>query len=114
MPQDEELIARMRAALEGHAGISEKRMMGGTCFFLNGHMLSGARRDKDGLRRFMFRVGKAQEAAALRNPVARPVIQGARKLGGLVHVTHEECDAKELQEWLHLCLTHAASLPPKS
>ena len=44
MPVDEALTARMRDALAAHVGISEKKMMGGTCFFLNGNMLSGARR----------------------------------------------------------------------
>ena len=114
MPQDPELTHRMRRALEAHAGISEKRMMGGTCFFLNGNMLSGARRDKDGLRRFMFRVGKEREAEALAKPEARPLIQGTRKLGGLVIVAGEDCPEDKLRDWLSLCLAHAAALPPKS
>lgn len=113
MPQDEDLTNRMRRALEAHVGISEKRMMGGTCFFLNGNMLSGARRDKDGVRRFMFRVGKDQEAAALGRSEASPVVQGGRRLGGFIHVIHEDCDDAALQHWLGMCLTHAAALPPK-
>lgn len=114
MPQDEELTHRMRLALEAHAGISEKRMMGGTCFFLNGNMLSGARRDKDGVRRFMFRVGKDREAAALARPEARPVIHGTRKLGGFILVVDEDCPDAKLRDWLSLCLANAAALPPKS
>lgn len=82
MPVDEALNTRMREALAAHVGISEKRMMGGTCFFLNGNMSCGARRHKDGLARFMFRVGKAQENAALADPTAEAVIHGTRKLGG--------------------------------
>lgn len=113
MPYDEDLANRMRLALQAHAGISEKRMMGGICFFLDGNMLCGARRDKDEVRRFMFRVGKAQEAEALANPAARPVIQGSRKLGGFVHVTNEDCDPQELLGWLAMCLRHASALPPK-
>lgn len=113
MPRDEALENRMRLALEAHAGISEKRMMGGTCFFLNGNMLGGARRDRDGARRFMFRVGKAQEAVALADPVAQPVIHGTRRLGGFVLVDDDDCGDDDLRRWLGLCLAHAAALPPK-
>ncbi|MEP1536015.1 MAG: hypothetical protein ABJQ34_03000 [Paracoccaceae bacterium] len=114
MPYDEGLANQMRTALENHVGISEKRMMGGVCFFLNGNMLSGARRDKDSVRRFMFRVGKENEAVALQNPTARPVIHGTRKLGGFVFVLEEECEGPALHNWLSVCLGHAASLPAKA
>ncbi len=113
MPFDPELGDRMRAALGAHAGISEKRMMGGLCFFLNDHMLCGARRHQDGVGRFMFRVGKAQEDAALSDPGAAPVVHGTRRLGGFVTVEAEQCDPDALQGWLSMCLVHAASLPPK-
>ena len=113
MPADETLNSRIRDALAAHAGISEKRMMGGMCFFLNGNMLCGARRHKDGLGRFMFRVGKAQEDAALSDPAARAVIHGTRKLGGFVRVDESDCDDTALQHWLQLCLAHAADLPAK-
>ncbi len=113
MPFDEALNARMRDALAAHVGISEKRMMGGLCFFLNGNMLCGARRHKDGLGRFMFRVGKAQEATALVDPTAEAVVHGTRKLGGFVRVDESDCDEAALQQWLQLCLAHAAALPAK-
>lgn len=114
MPFDEGLNKRMRDALAAHAGISEKRMMGGLCFFLNGNMLCGARRHKDNVGRFMFRVGKANEDAALSDPSARAVIHGSRKLGGFVSVDADECDEAALGRWLHLCLDHAAVLPVKT
>lgn len=113
MPVDEALNARMRDALAAHVGISEKRMMGGNCFFLNGNMLCGARRHKDGVGRFMFRVGKAQETMALSDPNAEAVIHGTRKLGGFVHVDEGDCNDDALQRWLQLCLAHAAALPVK-
>lgn len=114
MPYDETLSARMRNALDAHVGITEKRMMGGLCFFLNGNMLSGARLHNDGVERFMFRVGKDNEAAALRDPLAQSVIHGQRKLGGIVRLDATECDDASLQHWLGLCLEHAVALPPKS
>ncbi|MEM8730389.1 MAG: TfoX/Sxy family protein [Pseudomonadota bacterium] len=114
MPVDEALNTRMRDALAAHAGISEKRMMGGHCFFLNGHMLCGARRHKDGVGRFMFRVGKAQETMALSDPTAQAVIHGARRLGGFIQVEERDCDGAAMHKWLALCLTHAAALPAKN
>lgn len=113
MPVDETLNARIRDALAAHVGISEKRMMGGNCFFLNGNMLCGARRHNDGLGRFMFRVGKDNESIALADPAAQEVIHGARKLGGFIRVDESDCDDAALLRWLHLCLEHAAALPAK-
>lgn len=113
MPVDETLNARIRKALAAHVGVSEKQMMGGQCFFLNGNMLCGARRHKDGVGRFMFRVGKLNESFALKDPAAHAVIHGTRKLGGFVSVDEANCDDAALQRWLHLCLEHAATLPRK-
>lgn len=113
MPQDPELTDRMRRALAGHAGLTERRMMGGTVFLLNGHMLSGARRDTAGTRRFMFRVGKDQEAEALQDPTARPLMQGTRKMGGYILVNHEDCPDPALHDWLRRALDHVTTLPPK-
>ncbi len=113
MPLDEGLNTRLRTALAAQAGITEKQMMGGMCFFLNGNMLCGARRHQDGVARFMFRVGKEREAAALVDPAAAPVIHGKRKLGGFVHVAADRCDQAALTRWLALCLDHASALPAK-
>lgn len=114
MPLDHELNARMRTALAAHAGITEKKMMGGLCFFRDGHMLCGARRHKDGVGRFMFRVGKDRQAEALEDKSARQVVLGTRKLGGFVHVDAEACDSTALTRWLELCLDHVTSLPPRT
>lgn len=114
MPVDEGLNQHMRDALAAHVGISEKRMMGGLCFFLNGNMLCGARRHQDGVGRFMFRVGKVNEETALSDPTAQQVIHGSRKLGGFVRVDANDCDEAALRRWLQLCLEHAAALPAKT
>ncbi|WP_299732178.1 TfoX/Sxy family protein [uncultured Tateyamaria sp.] len=113
MPFDESLNQHMRDALAAHVGITEKRMMGGLCFFLNGNMLCGARRHKDGVGRFMFRVGKDNEAVALADPAASEVIHGTRKLGGFILVDEADCPDPSMQRWLQMCLAHAAALPAK-
>ncbi|MEK0162451.1 TfoX/Sxy family protein [Phaeobacter sp. A36a-5a] len=114
MPYDEGLSQHMRGALAAHVGITEKRMMGGVCFFLNGNMLCGARRHKDGVGRFMFRIGKENEAAALADPTARVVIHGKRKLGGFILVDEADCPDPAMKRWLQQCLAHEAALPAKN
>ena len=112
MAYDAELSDRYRSALAKRDQITEKRMMGGICFFLHGNMVGGADRSKQGERRFMFRVGKGNPAAA-ELPHGVPVILGERPMPGFYFVDAECCDDALLADWLKLALTHAASLPPK-
>lgn len=121
MAYDEELSARMRTALEGHVGISEKKMMGGMCFLLEGNMIGGADRDAEGRGRFMFRVGKVLEAEALARDGAEIVEMGGRRFGGMVFVAEEACETdaasgtdEVLADWLALTLQFTTTLPAKS
>lgn len=109
---DEALTRHMRAALGNGPGISEKRMMGGVCFFLHGNMVCGADRSKEGERRFMFRVGKGNEAAAAL-PQGVPMVLGDRPMPGFYFVDGDRCDDDLLRRWLELALAHARSVPPK-
>ncbi|SFJ88187.1 TfoX N-terminal domain-containing protein [Pseudovibrio ascidiaceicola] len=113
MAYDEELSDRLREELEGIMGISEKRMMGGLCFFLDGNMLAGAHRIKSEEARFMFRVGKGNEAEALGRDGAEIVELGGRRMGGLVFVAAEMCDQAALREWISLSMSFVAGLPAK-
>ena len=113
MAYDEELTNRFRKAVCNEGGIAEKRMMGGACFLKHGHMIGGADRTKDGLDRFMFRVGKEGHEAANKRPGAEPMRQGGRVMTGLFFVDAETCDDAMLDEWLRIALEHASSLPPK-
>ncbi|MGI9425815.1 MAG: TfoX/Sxy family protein [Hyphomicrobiaceae bacterium] len=113
MAYDEELASRYRKGLAGQKGISEKRMMGGICFFLDGNMIGGADRTKAGAGRFMFRVGKDNEATALARAGATIMEHGGRRMGGLVFVDEAACDAAALKDWLALTLSFVRTLPPK-
>ena len=113
MAIDEELNCRFRDAVSGLVGISEKKMMGGTCFLLNGNMLGGADGTKAGEPRFMFRVGKDNEALALSRPGAVPMVFGERRMGGLVFVDADSCDETQIRDWIALALQFVGSLPPK-
>ena len=113
MAHDELLAQRLREAIGERSGLSEKRMMGGVCFMVEGHMLGGANRQKDGSGRFMFRVGKNNEAEALTRTGAIPVEKGGRRMGGMVFVDEAACDGAALKSWVALALSFVGALPPK-
>ncbi len=113
MAFDEELAERFRKSLEGMAGISEKRMMGGICFFLDGNMIGGADRNRKGERRFLFRVGKENAGEALSRPGAEPARIGDRVMGGFVFVDESDCEGDAMKDWVSLALGFVSTLPPK-
>ena len=113
MAVDDALTMRFRKAVDNLTGITEKRMMGGVCFLLNGNMLGGADRTKEGLGRFMFRVGKHNETEALTRNGAIIMEQGGRRMGGLIFVSEKVCDEKTLRDWIDLALDFVATLPAK-
>lgn len=113
MAYDEELSHRFRTSLEGMAGVSEKRMMGGICFLLDGNMIGGADRTKDGTGRFMFRVGKDNQEQALARDGATVMEMGGRRMSGLIFVEEDACDDVALREWVSLALDFVTTLPPK-
>lgn len=114
MAADEKLTKRFYKALGREDGVTEKRMMGGICFMLNGHMVGGADRNaKTQYGRFMFRVGKDNEAKALSLPGTTIVEQGKRRMGGLVFVDADNCSAKNLKSLAKLATEFVESLPAK-
>ena len=87
-------------------------MMGGAYFMVDGHMLGGADRQKDAAGRFMFRVGKDNEAQALARPGAIPLERGGRRMGGMVFIDEAACDDDALKDWVALALSFIGTLPP--
>lgn len=113
MAYDELLALRLRDAIGDRGTVSEKRMMGGVCFMVDGNMLGGADRQKDGTGRFMFRVGKDNQAEALTRPGAIPLANAGRPMGGMVFVDETDCDGDLLKDWVALAYSFVGSLPPK-
>ena len=114
MAYDEALASRVRDRLAGLAGLSEKRMMGGVCFLLDGNMIGAASRTKAGEGQFMFRVGKENEAEALTRPGATVVTMGGRRMGGFIFVDEAACDDDAIRDWISLSMSYVSNLPPKS
>jgi TfoX/Sxy family transcriptional regulator of competence genes len=109
MAYDEGLAQTLRGALAGRAGISERKMFGGLCFMVDGNMLCGTYRDGG-----MYRVGKANEAAALALPHVRPMTMTGRAMPGLVDVDREAITDPELRgKLLGLALDFVGGLPAK-
>lgn len=113
MAYDELLAERLRHAIGDQSNVSEKRMMGGVCFMIDGNMLGGVDRQKDGSGRFMFRVGRDNEAEALSRPGAIPLEKNGRRMGGMVFMDETVCDCNVLKEWIALTLSFVGTLPPK-
>lgn len=113
MAYDEDLADRFRGALADLDGLSERRMMGGICFMLDGNMIGGCDRTKDGVRRFIFRVGKENAAQALSRPAAVQMEMGGHTMRRFVFVDESVCDADTLKDWVALALTFVSTLPPK-
>lgn len=61
MAFDERLYARMKHALDGVAGVEERRMFGGIAFMVDGHMACGIVKSQ-----LMVRVGADARAHARR------------------------------------------------
>ncbi len=87
-------------------------MMGGICFLLNGNMIGGADRTKDGQGRLMFRVGKDNVDAAAKLKGGEGMVQGGRKMTGFYFVD-EKHDDDILSKWMKLAVDHAKGLAPK-
>jgi len=118
MAYDENLTLRFREALhaavpEAAASLSEKKMMGGVCFLLNGNMVGGADRTKAGVGRFMFRVGKDNDDEGLTRPGAVTMHQGGRRMTGFFFVEESDCNAETMKSWIDLALSFVKTLPPK-
>ena len=115
MAYDEALAARMRAVLTGLPGLSEQRMMGAICVFLDGNMVAACHRDRaTGAGRFMVRLGRDGAAAARGQDGAEPVVLGGRTMAGFLRLPEAACTEDVLADWLTRALDHARTLPPKA
>jgi hypothetical protein len=109
MAYDEALAETLRAALAGRPGVSERKMFGGLAFMLDGNMLCGTYRDRG-----MYRVGKANAAAALALPHVRPMAMTGRPMPGLVEADRAAITDPELRgRLLALALDFVGELPAK-
>lgn len=110
MAFDEGLAQRLREAFAAAAITpGERRMFGGLCFLVRGHMACGIVGDT-----LMVRVGAARYAEALARPHARPMDFTGKPLTGMVYVAPAGIeDDATLVAWLRTSLDFIATLPDK-
>ena len=109
MAYDEKMADRVRACLARRQGVSEKKMFGGLCFLVRGHMVCGVTSGD-----FMVRVGAENHDKALARAHARPMDFTGRPMKGMVFVGAKGTRTKDsLKRWVDLGVAHAKTLPPK-
>ena len=109
MAYDENLADRIRKALAGRKGVTEKNMFGGLSFMLGGNMCCGVVRED-----LVVRVSPGSYEDALVEPHARPMDFTGRPLQGMVYVGPEGSrDEGALAAWVKRGADFAESLPPK-
>jgi TfoX/Sxy family transcriptional regulator of competence genes len=109
MPYNEAVADRIRTALKSRRGITERKMFGGLCFMLNGHMVCGVLNDD-----LVLHLGPDAAEKALDRPHVRPMDFTGKPLKSMVYIAppgFKRTDA--LNRWLTKALNLAASLPPK-
>lgn len=110
MSYDEETALRIRGILCKEPTVAERKMFGGLCFLVNGHMCCGLTSTA-----FMVRVGPEQYQDALAQPHARPMDFTGRPLAGMVYVDPPgyRTDAA-LARWVRRGLAFVGGLPAKA
>ncbi len=109
MAYDEGLADRVRALLGDDPRLSERKMFGGLCVMLSGHMCVGIVGDE-----LMVRVGADGYAQALAHPDTREMDFTGRPMKTMVFVCATGIATKaQLEHWVDRGLEFAGSLPPK-
>ncbi len=109
MAYDETVASRLRGLLAARGDVTEKKLMGGLCFMVNGNMCINASRHGG----VLVRVGPDVFQALAKEPHARTVkMGGGRMMTGFVYVDPPgiASDA-QLKAWVGRALVFVATLP---
>ena len=110
MAYDEDLAQRIRQAVQGEPGLSEKRMFGGLAFLVNGNMAVSA----SGQGGMLLRIDPARTESLVDGRQVRRFAMRGREMDGWLRVDVEALQTDEdLRRWVDHGLAYARSLPPK-
>ena len=111
MGYNSELENRIDAIAFSWPGIEKKRMFGGLCYLLGGHIAFGIHRDE-----LIVRLGCENKASdALCRPHIRPFDITGKPMRGWIMISPAGWeDDSELDHWLREGRRKAESLPPKT
>ena len=111
MAYDESAAERIRTLLSGRSDVHEKKMFGGLCFMVRGHMCCAA----SGRGGLLVRVGPDAPAAIFREPHASTVEMRGRTMGGFVRVAPDGYRTSQgLKKWVTRALDCVATMPKKT
>ncbi len=109
MGYSESLASRIRQALKGHRGITEKKMFGGIGFLLHGNMCVGVHQTS-----LIVRLGPEQADAARSQQNVVEFDVAGRPLKGWVMVEAEGVETDEqLRGWIEQAVEFVETLPRK-
>jgi TfoX/Sxy family transcriptional regulator of competence genes len=108
MAYDEKTAIRIRDTLSSRTDVIEKKMMGGLCFMVSGHMCCSVS-GKGGL---LVRVGSNAHPLMLAEPHVHPMEMRGRTMTGFVRVAPEGYRTEAgLKKWIKRGLEFVASMP---
>lgn len=107
MAYDQDLVERIKVALEGRGQLEERKMFGGYCFMLNGKMCACVRGDE-----LMVRIAPEDHEAYLLEPGTRRMIKPHnRVINSSVFIAGSViADDKQFQKWIDRALAHNAAV----
>ena len=111
MAYDESAAERIRTLLSGRSDIREKKMFGGLCFMVRGHMCCAA----SGRGGLLVRVGPDAPSALFREPHVSRVEMAGRAMTGYVRVAPDGYrTASGLKKWVTRAVDCVAALPKRT
>jgi len=109
MSYDEGLAERIREQFSEYDDVHEKKMFGGLCFMISGHMCCGIVNDK-----LMARVGPDKYEACLKEKYVTKMDFTGKPMKGLVYVSSDGYESEEeLAIWLARCHDFIGTLPSR-
>lgn len=114
MTIDEDTAARIRMMLLSmERSFEERKMFGGLCFMVHGHMAAGVSGANQG-GELMIRCGETRAAASLGNPHARLCDFTGRIMKSILLIEPDGFKSDtQLGDWLALSLDFIDTEPPK-
>jgi TfoX/Sxy family transcriptional regulator of competence genes len=107
---DEDLAGRIRALLDGEAGITEKKMFGGLAFLIGGNMAVAA----SGQGGLLVRADPENSDSLLASTGVRPMEMRGKEMPGWLRVDTEAVRTKrQLEKWVRVGTAYARALPAK-
>ncbi|MDY6881569.1 MAG: TfoX/Sxy family protein [Thermodesulfobacteriota bacterium] len=109
MPFDEAIENRIKKIVSKLKNCEARKMFGGLCYLLDGHMFCGVYKDY-----LILRMGEPTSKETLKSSFARPFDITGRPMKGWVMLGKEGFKSEdELKDWLEKAEKFVRTLPPK-